>query len=223
MSQPNFAYSAPANDAAGLPLALSIFADRAHVRDQLREDAEAAGFRIAETGEVAGLLEGEARPLGEVVLLDCPVLGGAELAALARLDLRAANCGAHLVVSTSVAALDDVFGCLDQSNPQILVEPSRAERVIALGRVLAKLPNLRLRELSEADRLVLLRLGEQVDRIAQRLEALEGPADRARGASAFRFPPFRSDTNRAATRDGVTSATFNPPSAGRMWLSSDPR
>ena len=188
MAHANFAYTAPANDAAGLPLALSIFADRAHVRDQLREDAEAAGFRIAETGEVAGLLEGEARPLGEVVLLDCPVLGGAELAALARLDLRAANCGAHFVVSTSVAALDDVFGCLDQSNPQILVEPSRAERVIALGRVLAKIPNLRLRELTEADRLVLLRLTEQVDRIAQRLEKLEGPApERGSDSSAFRF------------------------------------
>ncbi|MGH6786770.1 MAG: winged helix DNA-binding protein [Novosphingobium sp.] len=184
--QANFAYSAPANDAAGLPLALSIFADRAHVRDTLREDASAAGFRIAETGAVAGLLDGdEARPLGEVVLLDCPVVDGGTLAALARLDLRAAHCGAHLVVSTSVAALDDVFGCLDQSNPQILVEPSRAERVIALGRVLARLPNLRLRELSEADRLVLLRLTEQVDRIAQRLEALEGPS--AASSSAFRF------------------------------------
>ncbi len=195
MPQANFAYTAPANDAAGLPLALSIFADRAHVREQLREDAEAAGFRIAETGEVAGLLEGEARPLGEVVLLDCPAIGGAELAALARLDLRAANCGAHLVVSTSVAALDDVFGCLDQSNPQILVDPSRAERVIALGRVLAKLPNLRVRELSEADRLVLLRLTEQVGQIAARLEQLEAPLRREVGESPFRFEsPKRSYT-----------------------------
>jgi len=188
MSQANFAYSAPANDAAGLPLALSIFADRSHVRDLLRDDAEAAGFRIAEAGEVAALLEGDARPLGEVVLLDCPVVDGAQLAALARLDLRAANCGAQLIVSTTVAALDDVFACLDQSSPQILVDPSRAERVIALGRVLAKFPNLRLRELSEEDRLVLLRLTEQVGQIAQRLERLEGP-DRSHDGreSVFRF------------------------------------
>ena len=189
MSQANFAYSSPANDAAGLPLALSIFADRGHVRDQLRDDAEAAGFRIAEAGEVAALLEGDARPLGEVVLLDCPAVDGAQLAALARLDLRAANCGAHLIVSTTVAALDDVFACLDQSSPQILVDPSRAERVIALGRVLAKIPNLRLRELSENDRLVLLRLTEQVGQIAERLERLEGP-DRGRADgrdSVFRF------------------------------------
>lgn len=189
MTQANFAYSAPANDAAGLPLALSIFADRGHVRDLLRDDAEAAGFRIAEAGEVAALLAGEARPLGEVVLLDCPTIDGALLAALARLDLRAANCGAQLIVSTTVAALDDVFGCLDQSSPQILVDPSRAERVIALGRVLAKVRSLRLRELSEEDRLVLLRLTEQVGQIAERLERLEG-TDRARmdgSESVFRF------------------------------------
>ena len=175
MSQANFAYAAPANDAAGLPLALSVFADRGHIRELLREDAEAAGFRVADVGEVAALLEGEARPLGAVVLLDCPVVDGAQLAALARLDLRAAHCGAQLIVSTTVAALDDVFACLDQSGPQILVEPGRAERVIALGRALAKCPSLRLRELSEEDRLMLLRLTEQVSQIAERLERLEGP------------------------------------------------
>ena len=194
MPQSNFAYSTAANDAAGLPLALSIFADRAHVQGQLRDDAEAAGFRIAEAGDVASLLEGDdARPLGEVVLLDCPVLRSAHLAALARLDLRAAHAGAHLIVSTTVAALDAVFGCLDQSNPQILVDPSRAERVIALGRVLARIPNLRVRELSEEDRLVLLRLTEQVGQIASRLERLETPlrqieAHDAEGAFRFESP-----------------------------------
>ena len=189
MAQANFAYSAPANDAARLPLALSVFADRAPVREQLCDDAAAAGFRIAEAADVASLLDGDARPLGEVVLLDCPAPDATSLAALARLDLRAAHAGAQLVVSTSVAALDGVFGCLDQSNPQILVEPSRAERVIALGRVLARIPGLRLRELSEQDRLVLLRLTEQVEQIAGRLERLEAAPRRDRDDEdgAFRF------------------------------------
>jgi DNA-binding transcriptional ArsR family regulator len=168
----NFAYDAPASDPAGLPLALSVFADRPHLRDQMREDAVAAGFRIVQAADVAGLIEGEARPLGEVVLLDCPTVDGTTLAALARLDLRAAHSGAQLVVSTSVAALDDVFGCMDQSAPQLLVDPSRAERVIALGRVLARIPQLRLRELAEEDRLMLLRLTEQVAQIAARLDRL---------------------------------------------------
>ena len=68
-------------------------------------------------------------------------------------------------------------------HPQILVDPGRAERVIALGRVLAQFPNLQLRELYEEDRLMLLRITEQVGQIAQRLERLGGPAA---GASAGR-------------------------------------
>ncbi|NBW75352.1 MAG: MarR family transcriptional regulator [Sphingomonadaceae bacterium] len=219
MSQANFAYSAPANDAAGLPLALSIFADRGHLRDLLRDDAAAAGFRIAEAGAVAALLEGEARPLGEVVLLDCPVVDGAQLAALARLDLRAANCGAQLIVSTTVAALDDVFGCLDQSNPQILVNPSRAERVIALGRVLAKISNLRLRELSEEDRLVLLRLTEQVGQIAERLERLEGPE---RSRADGRDPVFRFESPSAAFAAAIGDGSERLIRGGRPPL-PDPR
>ncbi|HVR91393.1 MAG TPA: MarR family transcriptional regulator [Novosphingobium sp.] len=189
MSHANFAYSPAANDPAGLPLTLSVFADRAHLRDEMRDDAELAGFRIAEVGAIDALLEvGDAQPLGEVVLLDCPVVDGGALAALARLDLRVAHAGAQLVVSTSVAALDDVFGCLDQSSPQILVNPSRAERVIALGRVLGRLPSLRVRELSEEDRLTLLRLTEQVGQIAERLEQLGGSTrDVDDTDSAFRF------------------------------------
>jgi len=169
MPQADFVYQR-ANDAAGLPLAVSIFADRAHVREEIRSDVAAAGLEVRECGSVAALLEGEPRPLGEVVLLDCPRIGGADMAALSRLDIRAARVGAHLVISTTVAALDDVFACCDQSAPQILVDPSRAERVIALGRVLARVPNLRLRELTESERLTLLRLTEQVGEIAARLE-----------------------------------------------------
>jgi DNA-binding MarR family transcriptional regulator len=197
MPQADFVYH-PANDAAGLPLAVSIFADRAALLEELREDAAAAGLAVRECGSVAVLLDGAPRALGEVVLLDCPEVGGAELAALSRLDIRAARAGAHLVVSTTVAALDAVFACCDQSAPQILVDPSRAERVIALGRVLARVPSLRLRELAEDERLTLLRLTEQVGEIAARLERLgsDEPAERG-NPSAFRFespaPAYRGE------------------------------
>ncbi len=187
MPQADFAY-APANDAAGLPLGVSIFADRPLLRDELCDDVAAAGFALRGCGSIAALLEGEKRPLGEVVLLDCPEPDAAARAALARLDMRAARSGAQLVISTSVAALDDVFACCDQSGPQILVDPTRAERVIALGRVLAKVPNLRLRELAEDDRLTLLRLTEQVGEIAQRLERLSGARPVVQGEDkAFYF------------------------------------
>ena len=201
MAQANFAYDSAAGDAAGVPLCLSVFADRPHVADQMREDAEAAGFRIAAGGGLDGLLEGEAAPLGDVVLVDCPVPGAAALAALVRLDLRAVHSGTRLIVSTSVAGLEDVFACLDQSSAQILVDPGRADRVVALGRVLGQVAGSRLRELSEEDRLVLLRLTEQVGQIAQRLERLEGPADRRDTDSAFRFESPRPTFAGAESED----------------------
>lgn len=175
MKHANLAYFTPANDPAGLPLSLSIYADRAHLRATMRDDAEAAGFRITAAAGLSALLVGEACALGDVVLLDCPALDGAALAALARLDMRAAQSGARLVVSTTIDALEDVFACMDQSNPQLLVDPSRAERVLALGQVLASHSERTVRELSEEDRLMLLRLTEQVAQIAGRLDRLAVP------------------------------------------------
>ncbi|MEO6153555.1 MAG: MarR family transcriptional regulator [Croceibacterium sp.] len=183
MPQADFAY-APANDAAGSPIAVSVFADRAALREEVRGDVAAAGLTLRRCGAIAELLAEEADTLGDVVLIDCPTVDGAALAALTRLDMRARRSGAHLVISTSLAALEDVFACCDQSQPQILVDPSRAERVIALGRVLAEVPSLRVRELAEDDRLTLLRLTEQVGRIAERLERFGATPD---GPAAFRF------------------------------------
>lgn len=190
--QPDFAYEAP-QAAAGLAVALSIYADRSHLRASLSEDAAAAGLTVRVAGPLADLLEGAVRPLGDVVLVDCPQVDARTIAALCELDVRAARCDARLIVSTSVDALDAVFACMDQSAPVLLVDPNRAERVIALGQVLAGFPSARLRELSDDDRLMLLRLSEQVGQIAGRIERLapgsgagsESAAD-ARG-NAFGF------------------------------------
>lgn len=172
-------------DRHGLALAVSIYADRSYLRAEMAEDAAAAGLRVARTSELGQLTAaGDASPLSDLVLVDCPVIDGTELDALEQLDARAAQTGAHLVVSTSMGSLDDVFGRLDRSDAQILVTPSRAERVIALGRVLTRNGN-RVRELSEDDRLSLLRLTEQVGQIAQKLEELSGQA--VEPPSAFRF------------------------------------
>ena len=170
------------------PLAVSIFADRGYLRAEMAEDAAAAGLRVAQTSDLERLAADVASPvLGDVVLVDCPVIDGLELAALSRLDCRAAQSGSQLVVSTSIGSLDDVYCCLDQSEAQILVTPSRAERVIAMGRVLARTGN-RVRELGEEDRLTLLRLTEQVTTIAARLEQISSGSNvDAETASAFRF------------------------------------
>ena len=189
MAQTNFAYLAASNDAAGIPLALSVFSDRAYLRSQIGDDAEAAGLRLMQSGEIAELLAGEARPLGDVVVVDCPGNDAAALAALARLDVRAAQAGSQVVVTTSLAALDDVFGCLDQCGAQILVDPSRGERVLAIGRALIDAAGSMVRELSDEDRLALLRLTEQVAEIAQQLDRLGAPPmlTPEGEASAFRF------------------------------------
>jgi len=189
MSQANFAYATPANDGAGLPVALSIYSDRPHLRGEFCGDLEAAGFRIAHCAPCETILHDVARPLGDVVMIDCPVADAAGMAALMRLDMRVAHAGAQLVVSTSLDALEDVFACLDQSKPQILVDPTRAERVIAIGHALSRLPRGRLRELSEEDRLVLLRLTEQIGQIASRLDRLDSAPEIEAGGDGglFRF------------------------------------
>lgn len=186
----DFAYGAAAKGEAGPRLKVSIFADRASLREDLRDDVMALGLRVAEASPVERLLAEDAAPLGDVVMLDCPLVDARMLAALARLDGRAARGGAALVVSTSVDGLDDVFGCLDHSSPQILVAPSRAERVIALGQVMAQAPARRVRELSDEDRMVLLRLTQQVTQIGERLNSIgsgAGAMPGARDAAAFRF------------------------------------
>ena len=79
--------------------------------------------------------------------------------------------GAQLVLSTTFAALDSVYAACCRSEPQILVNATRAGRVIALGMILADSSGSAVRrELSETDRLTLLRLTEQVGQIAQRLD-----------------------------------------------------
>lgn len=176
------------------PLAVSIFADRSYLRMEMAEDASAAGLRVCGTGELAQLVNSRAeQTLADLILVDCPLLEGADIAALVSLDERAARTGSQLIVSTSVGALDDVFGCLDQPGAQILVNPSRSDRVIALGHILAS-PALaakggRVRELSDTDRMSLLRLTQQVSEIANRLETLSGSSagtDHVH-ASAFAF------------------------------------
>lgn len=161
-----------ASDGAGLPARVAIYGPRAGVRDEIAGDLAGAGFRTLDGGALAVLTEGPVALLGDVVVVDCPSLDGAAMAGLARLDERAARSGAKLVVATSLGALDEVFALMDQSAPQILVAPSRAERVLAVGRACGEAGAARLREMSEDERLHLLQLSSQVDAIARSLDRL---------------------------------------------------
>lgn len=207
--QADFRYDAAQRPDCRLSLSVSIFADRGHLRDTIREDVLAAGLSLREAASLSTLIEGAARPLGDVVMLDCPQVDAATMAALARLDLRAANSGACLIVSTTLDALDDVFGCMDQSDPLLLVNPGRGERIVALGQVLARRGGSRLRELSEEDRVMLLRLTEQVNRLAERVDKLGSGA--AGEGSAFRFEsPARDFSGREEEGDRLVRGARPP-------------
>lgn len=180
-TQEDFAYDFT-DDGAGLPARVAIFGAEEGLRRQIAADLGGAGFRTIDGGSLRALLEGPIALLGDVVVVDCVVTGtrgidGMMLAGLARLDMRVARSGAKLIVATNLEGLDDVFAVLDQSNPQILVSPSRAERVIAVGRVMGEAGAARLREMGEEDRVALLRLSQQVEAIAHSLDRLgQAPA-----------------------------------------------
>ncbi len=175
-AQADFTYDTAA-DGAGLLARVAIFGEDEDLRRQIAADLGGAGFRSIDGGTLRSLLEGPIALLGDVVVVDCAVTGsrgmdGMMLAGLARLDMRVARSGAKLIVATNLAGLDDVFAVLDQSNPQILVAPSRAERVIAVGRVMGEAGAARLREMGEEDRVALLRLSQQVEAIAHSLDRM---------------------------------------------------
>ncbi|MFO6445700.1 MarR family transcriptional regulator [Erythrobacter sp. NE805] len=172
----DFAYGC-ADDGAGLPARVAIFGEHEGLRRQIAADLGGAGFQSIDGGGLRALLEGPIALLGDVVVVDCAVTGSRGmdammLAGLARLDMRIARSGAKLIVGTNLEGLDDVFAVLDQSNPQILVSPSRAERVIAVGRVMGEAGAARLREMAEEDRVALLRLSQQVEAIAHSLDRI---------------------------------------------------
>lgn len=200
----DFSYGS-VQDAAGIPARVTIFADSSRLRGQIADDLMGAGFRSVDGGAIGDLIDGPITRLGDVVMIDCPadLDGGLDariLAALARLDMRIAKSGAQLIVSTALEALDDVFAALDQSQAQILVQPSRAERVVAVGRVLTGVSNARVREMNEHDRMALLRLSEQVDSIAQQLDRI----------SSFGGPETANDS--------VFTAASAPASGSEMSL-----
>ena len=218
----DFSYDEPDGigcDPSGMPARVAIYGDFDGVRREIADDLSGAGFRTVDGGRIANLIDGPIAMLGDAVMIDCPSVDTETLAALTRLDMRVAQAGAQLIVSTSLDSLDDVFGALDQSDPQILVRPSRSDRVLAVGRILADISNTRVREMSAEDRVNLLHLSRQVEAIAQRLEGLTGNNDADDG---IRGVESDADGDRArhvgdnATAIGARSDNVLPPSE-KAW------
>lgn len=194
MSEPGLQFAYGAGDEPDRALqgrarrTASIFADRAYVRASMADDVKAAGLRLAISGDLSKLGDDPGSVLGDLVVLDVPAIDPQGMAMLCQLDTRTVRGGTSVVVSTNLGALDAVFGCLSQSRAQILVEPSRAERVLAIGRAVMATALHTVQELSEEDRVTLLRLSQQVEEMACKLEKLSGAMDKQDSElGAFRF------------------------------------
>ena len=176
---------------------LSLFGSDAARLGRIADDARLAGFGVHAMRKLSDVTEGNAGLLGDIVAIDVPFVSAAEMAALVRLDERAARSGAQLIVLTSEAALEDVFGCLERSHPQIVIGGRQSEGLIALGAALARLQGRRVREMDEEDRLAFLKLTEQLGRLSDRLDRFESGTARLESPA----PGFRGeggDTRRRA-------------------------
>lgn len=221
IEETDFAYHV-AIDRSGRPARIAVFAEDVGLRQQIADDLGGAGFCTIDGGSMSALLEEPIALLGDVVLVDCSGTGssspdGMMLAGLARLDVRVAQAGAKLIVATNMAGLDDVFAVLDQSCPKILVAPSRAERVITVGRVMGEMGGLCLREMGEEDRVALFRLSQQVEAIANTLDRLTQPEP---GASASLGESKRDYRAQALPANGPVLTAFGTEVA---LPQSDPR
>ena len=159
--------------ASSVGRSLSLFGSDATRLGRIADDARLAGLGVQAMRNLADVTEGTVGLLGDIVAIDVPSVSGAEMAALVRLDERAVRSGAQLIVLTSEAALEDVFGCLERSHPQIVIGGRQSEGLIALGAALARLQGRRVREMDEEDRLAFLKLTEQLGRLSDRLDRFE--------------------------------------------------
>ncbi|MGX7951951.1 winged helix DNA-binding protein [Tsuneonella sp. HG249] len=177
MNQANFSYGAGGADA--LSCVAGLYAARPADAARLEEDIAAAGYGAVGFDLLAELADAEPPLPGDLLLVDCPVDDGAMIAALTKLDIRAAAARVPLIVTTTMTALESVFACLDQSGAEVLVDATRGERVLALARALTKIPRMAVREQDEGDRITLLRLTEQVAQIAAQIDRLSAGEPRA--------------------------------------------
>lgn len=195
MVQADFEYG---SGATGKPLAprVSVFGGRPFWREETLEDLQAVGCRAGDCGDLSDLIDGPVTALGDVVIVEVLNLPAASIGALVRLNERVAAAGSALIVLTSLGSLDAVFSIFDRASPQILVDPTRAELMVAIGRAMPGLSSSRLRELTEQDRSTLVRLAEQVEKIARELDRISSLDENGAG----KLSDFKRDFHPASAQ-----------------------
>lgn len=141
----------------------------------LADHARRAGLMVRNRRPLCEGLEDDGSGLGDVCILDCRALDAASLPALVALDDAARRCGVEILAITDRASLDDAFGCFNSARVQCLVDAGEGEIIVALGTAVARLTGNRMRELDEADRMTMLRLTQEVGRLAAKLDRMALP------------------------------------------------
>lgn len=204
MGHLDFSYGSA--DVSGSSITVDIFHDCALTRAQLAQDVVKSGHVCAQQEGSLALLDAgrlDQAPLADAVVLDCTRLDAQRTAQLAKLDMRLARSASQLIVLASLDTLDTVFAVFDQSGPQFLIEASRTEMLLAIGRVAVSGGGSALHEMSEDERISLARLSQQVDAIAHRLDGREIEHKSAQGRlreQSLTWLSSNSDAYRCAQR-----------------------
>lgn len=161
-------------------LTTSIFADRGHVRAEIRDDAKMAGFQLAESGTLDDILHRDDHRPVDLIVLDCMGLDRDLCEAIRAFDQNLCDTSRRVIVSTNMGSLDQVYACFALSNPYILVSTGRAERMLALSRFAMEANDNRVRELSEEERRSFDLMSEQITGMAIKLDSLIAQRDGGR-------------------------------------------
>ena len=226
MGYKNFEYRAPTCDDGGRTFSISLFIDDERETRWVEEDCGIAGLTVMARrtlDDLQGAVIGASRGFADLVYLDVRKVDARMLGLLCRLDGDLARIGTKVVVGTVMECLDDVFGCFEQSGAQILIQPSRVDRVLSFSKLKGELGG-RVREMSGEDRMALIRLSEQVGQMAEhvaRLSELNGVGGKSAFAFADTIAPDRSEMRQAI--DSASSAPQPDPRIVRQVIRSRQR
>ena len=166
MAQRAFLHHDDANETAGSDrLALTVCTQSGDCDTAFEQSAVALGL-LPTPARLLRLSADSVGPLDDVLAIECGVPSSAEISALHRLDDAAARSATPTVVVTTPEALETVFACMERSRAHILVGATPAQRSLALSAAVSHVAGNSVREMDEEDRFALLRLTQEVERLA---------------------------------------------------------
>jgi len=169
---------------------VAIRAEDQNSINQISEDAKSAGYHVISTELICELFDNPDYPQADIIIYNVDKWDDRRCEALSNFDHDVKVTGQHLIITSKLEFLENIFGCFNRSNPKILIATHRFEMALALARLRPAADVARVRNFADDDRLMLLRLTEQIENIAARLDGNIGTralTDRTSEASAFRF------------------------------------